>query len=197
MIIRPGFSHAGKVYKLVRALYDLRQASRAWYNRIDSFIQNLGLQRSKEDPNLYFSHNNRKHTIILLYVDDIIITRNDDKNIQHLKHHMMTTFCMTNLGNVSYYLGVEIQQCPEGTYFHQKGYIEKLLDKFGMSGCTLASIRMNPKKKLQKETSFAPVDPVLYQSIVGCLLHATISRWDIQFAVNHISRYLTSPQQDH
>jgi hypothetical protein len=184
MIIPPGFPHTEKVCKLIRALYGLRQASRAWYSRIDSFFQNLGLQRSKEDPNLYFSHKNGKHTIILLYVDDIIITGNDDKNIQHLKHHMMTSFRMTDLGNASYYLGVEIQQCPEGTYFHQRGYIEKLLDRFGMSGCTPASIPMNPKAKLQKETGSAPVDPVFYQNLVGGLLHATISRWDIQFAVN-------------
>jgi hypothetical protein len=76
---------------------------------------------------------------------------------------------MTDLGNASYYLGVEIQQCPEGTYFHQKGYIEKILDRFDMFGCTPASIAMIPKTKLQKETSSAPV-------LVGGLLHATISR---------------------
>jgi hypothetical protein len=95
-------------------------------------------------------------------VDNTIITGNDDKNIQYLKHHMMTTFCMTDLGNASYYLGVEIQQCLEGTYFHQRGYIKKLLDKFSMSGCTLTSISMNPKTKLQKDTSSVPIDPVLY-----------------------------------
>jgi transposase InsO family protein len=118
MIIPPGFPHAGQTCKLIRALYGLRQASRAWYTRIDSFLQTLGLSHSKEDPNLYFFHKNGKHTIILLYVDDIIITGNDTQNINYLKRHMMTTFRMTDLGNASCYLVVEIQQAPEGIYFH-------------------------------------------------------------------------------
>ena len=108
----------------------------------------MDLSRSKEDSNLYFSHQNRKHAIILFYVDNIIITGNDTYNINYLKKHMMTTFCMTDLGNVSYYLGVEIQQAPKGIYFHQKGYIKKLLDRFGMAECTLMTVPMNPKTKL-------------------------------------------------
>jgi hypothetical protein len=66
-----------------------------------------------------------------------------------------------------------------------------------MADCASMSVPMNPKTKLRKETETALVDPHLYQSLVGGLLHATISRWDIQFAVNHVSRYLTHPQQEH
>ena len=110
---------------------------------------------------------------------------------------MMTTFRMTDLGNASYYLGIELQQTLEGTYFHQKGYIEKLLDRFGMSDCSPMAVSMNPRTKLRKDTVSDPVDLHLYQSLVGGLLHATISWWDIQFVVNHVSRYLTVPQQNH
>jgi hypothetical protein len=112
MVIPPGFPHVGRICKLIRALYGLRQASHAWYTRIDSFLQTLGLSRNKEDPNLYFSHQNGKHTINLFYVDDIIIIGDDTQNINYLKKHMMTTFRMTDLDNASYYLGVEIQQAP-------------------------------------------------------------------------------------
>jgi hypothetical protein len=62
-----------------------------------------------------------------------------------------------------------------------------------MAECTPMTVPMNPKTKLRKETESVPVDPKLYQSLVGGLLHATISKWDIQFAVNHVSRYLTNP----
>lgn len=99
----------------------------------------------------------------------------------------MNTFKMTNLGNASCYLGVELLQKSEGTYFHQKGYIEKLLDRFGMTNCSPMTVPMNPRTKLRKDTATALVDPHLYQSLVGGLLHATISRWDIQYAVNHVS----------
>jgi hypothetical protein len=66
-----------------------------------------------------------------------------------------------------------------------------------MAECTPMTVPMNRKTKLRKETESAPVDPKLYQSLVGGLLHATINRWDIQFAVNHVLRYLTNPQQEH
>ena len=108
MAIPPGFPHAGRTCKLICALYGLRQASHAWYSRIDSFLQNLGFFRIKEDSNLYYSHRNGKHTINLLYVDDILIICNDDLYIQNLKGQMMNTFHMTDLRNASYYLGVEL-----------------------------------------------------------------------------------------
>ena len=162
MVILPSFFHGRKTYKLIQALYGLRQASHAWYNQIDSFFQQLGLHQSIEDPNLYPSHCNGKCTIILLHLDNIITTSNDGKHIQHLKQYMMGTFHMTDLGTTSYYLGVEIQQKPEGIYFHQKGYVEKLLDRFGMTDCTLMAVPMNPKTKLCKDTETIFVDPLLY-----------------------------------
>jgi hypothetical protein len=104
---------------------------------------------------------------------------------------------MSDLGDATYYLGVEIVQQDNGIYFHQRGYIEKILDRFGMSNCTPLSSPMNPNTKLQKETSSQPVNPKLYQSLVEALLHATISHWDIQYLISCVSRYLTNPQMNH
>jgi hypothetical protein len=126
MIIPNGFPNASKTCNC--ALYGLRQASRAWYSRIDTFFTTLG--RSNEDPNLYYSTRKGKYTIILLYVDDIIITANDDANINTLKEHMMSSFKMSDLGDIMYYLGVKI---------------EKILERFGMSNCTSLTAPMNPK----------------------------------------------------
>jgi hypothetical protein len=109
-------------------------------------------------------------------VDDIIINGDDTQNIKKLKQDMMGTFKMTDLGPAHYYLGIELQQCPEGIYFHQRCYISNLQDRFGMMDCTLLNIPMNPRTKLQKDTKTALVDPKLYQILVGGLLHATISR---------------------
>jgi hypothetical protein len=197
MIIPASFPNAEQTCKLLRALYGLRQASRAWYSRIDNFLTNLGLTRSNEDPNLYYSIRNGLYTIILLYINDIIITGDDEIHISKLKKQMMTSFKMSDLGDANYYLGVEILQTTDGIYFHQRGYLEKILECFGMIDCTPISSPMNPKTKLQKDTGSSPVDPKLYQSFVGALLHATISRWDIQYLVSCVSRYLTNPQMDH
>jgi hypothetical protein len=128
MIIPDGFPDAGKICRLLQALYGLCQASRAWYSRIDKFLINLGLNRSQEDPNLYYSIRNGLYTIILLYVDDIIIAGDDEIYIATLKEHMMNSFKMSDLGDATYYLGVEIVQEPNGIYFHQRGYIERILE---------------------------------------------------------------------
>ena len=109
----------------------------------------------------------------------------------------MQTLKMTNLGNANFYLGVEILQDYDGTYFHQRGYIERLLNRFGMKNCTILSTSMNPKIKLSKETHTQPGDIKIYQSLIGGLLHATISRWDIQYAIGCVSRYLTNLQMEH
>jgi hypothetical protein len=88
----------------------------------------------------------------------------------------MTSFKISNLGDANYCLGVEILQTTNGIYFHQRGYSEKILERFGMAKCTPISSPMNPKTKLQKDTGSSPVDPKFYQSLVGAFLHATISR---------------------
>ena len=153
--------------------------------------------RSNEDHNLYHCKRNDKITIVSLYVDDILITGNDTEFIDRLKSLMMQTFKVTNPGDAKFYFGVEILQEENGTYLHQKGYIQKLLDRFGISHCISTSTPMNPKTKLSKETNSQPVDPKVYQSLVGGLLHATITKGEIQFAVGCVSRFLTHPQMEH
>jgi hypothetical protein len=104
---------------------------------------------------------------------------------------------MTDLGDASFYLEVELIQGPDGIHFHQHGYIKKVLNRFGMLNYTPVNTPMNPRSKLTRETSSPSVDIKTYQSLIGALLHATISRWDIQFAVSCLSRYLTNPQLQH
>jgi hypothetical protein len=99
----------------------------------------------------------------------------------------MSTFKMTDLGDAKYYLRVELTHTKEGIYFHQRGYIKKLLDRFGMSNCIPVAVPMNPCSKLQKQTHTPPVDVKTFQSLVGGLLHVTISRWDIQYVVGCVS----------
>ena len=85
---------------------------------------------------------------MLLYVDDIIMTSDDQDLINQLQTRMMTTFKMTNLGDAKYYLGIQLELTLEDIYFHQQRYIKKLLDEFGMSDCIPISIPMHPRTKL-------------------------------------------------
>ena len=186
-----------QVYHLLHAMYGLRQASHAWYSCIDQFFLSFGLIQSSEDPNLYFSIKNNKYVIIILYVHNIIMTNDDFVSLNHLQQQMMKTFCMTNLGDAECYLEVEILQTPQGIFFHQSGYIHKLLDWFGMSDCTSLSTPMNLHTKLSKDMSSTPIDRKLYQSLVATLLHVKITRFDIQFAISYVSHYLTNLQMSH
>jgi len=100
MEILEGFLGAGdptKICKINRALYSLKQAPKAWYDRIDQWLQKQDLTRSSNDPNLYFKRTNGKLKILLLYVDDLLITGDDTEGISELKQQLQSEFEMTDL----------------------------------------------------------------------------------------------------
>jgi hypothetical protein len=102
------------VCKLRRALYGLKQAPRAWYSRIDSYLREMGFQRSVADPNLYFLA--RKNPLILvLYVDDLFLT-GDEQLIADCKVNLVAEFEMKDLGLMHYFLGLEAWQM-DGRFF--------------------------------------------------------------------------------
>ena len=147
MEIREGFPSAGddtKVCQIKRALYGLKQLLKAWYDRINSWLQEHGFIRSECDSNLYFTNKNGKTTILLLYVDDLIIIGNDTENIKNLKSKLHEDFEMTDLGAASHYLGIEIHRKEEGIFIHQQGYIQKLLQKFNLENCNPVKLPIDP-----------------------------------------------------
>jgi hypothetical protein len=100
------------VCRLKKALYGLRQAPRAWYGRIDSFLTSLGFTKSKADSNLYFKIMDNEPVILLLYVDDLFLT-GEEKLIVEYKQRLAAEFEMKDLGLMHYFLGLEVWQSPE------------------------------------------------------------------------------------
>jgi hypothetical protein len=201
MHIPEGFrnpKNEGHVCKMQKALYGLRQAPRAWYTWIDSYLRSdLNLTRSCADSNMYFSVNNDKYVILLLYVDDLLLTGNDEESLTKIKTKLMQEYEMTYLGQARLYLGVELLYNSLGTWLHQKRYIESLLIRFGMEQCNTLSIPMTQSTHLKTDMESPPCDLQTYQALVGCLLFVTITRPDISFSVGCVSRYLLKPQQAH
>ena len=196
MEIPPGFPHSddeSKVCRINRALYGLKQSPRAWYDRITSWMQQQGLIQSSSDPNLYFRREGDKIIILLLYVDDLIITGNDQAAISQLKQE----YEMTDLGEASSYLGIEIHRKPKGIFINQTGYINKLLQKFNVIECNPTSLPIDPKTYLKRNTGTRRVDPAAYRSIVGNLLYLAHTRPDKTYAVSCISRYMQEPEETH
>ena len=134
-----GFStNPSLVCRLRKSLYGLKQAPRAWYAKIDSFLLSLNFVRCKSDPNVYLNLINGSLMIIVLYVDDLLITGSSKDEIASLKGAMNQAFSMTDLGLLSQFLGLEIAKTKAGIKVHQSKYALDLLNKFKMKDCVEA-----------------------------------------------------------
>src|SRR5271156_1226395 len=129
--IKKGNEHL--VCKLKKTIYGLKQSPREWYSKINAFFLSQGFSRSKNDPNLYIKHSENDIIIIILYVDDLILTSSSNHLIDDIKSKLNQNFQMTDLGLLHYFLGMQIWQTPKGIFLSQSKYAKDLLDKFHMN----------------------------------------------------------------
>lgn len=149
----PGFLLKGgedKVYKLKKALYGLKQAPRTWYAEIDKYFAKSGFEKSHSEPTLYIMKQGASILIVSLYVDDLIFTGNDESLLQKFKKDMMSTYEMSDLGLLHYFLGIEISQTKGEIFISQKKYAENLLKKFHLWGCKAVATPLMPNEKLKR-----------------------------------------------
>jgi hypothetical protein len=169
------------VYRLKEALYVLKQAPRAWYGRIDSFLTSLGFTKSKADSNLHFKVMNDEPMMLLLYVDDLFLT-DEEKLIIDCKKKIATEFEMKDL--MHYFLGLEVWKNSKKIFLNQGKYAVEILKRFDMLECKAMNTPMETKLKLLVDTSSELVDATLYRQIIGLLMYLTNTRPDICFVVN-------------
>eukprot|EP00253_Pinus_taeda_P024503 PITA_24503 len=186
-----------KVCKLRKALYGLKQAPRAWYSRIDSYLLENGFDKCEGEPTVYIKEKDGKLLIVVLYVDDVIFTGNDDYLIENFKVVMKEEFEMTDMGLLRYFLGIEVDQNENGIFISQARYVNEVLGKFNMQECKAAITPTVMGLKLSKEDSSKDFDPSLYKSIVGSLMYLTVTRPDIMFVVSLIFRFMERPKEAH
>lgn len=113
----PGFELPGSehlVYYLWKSLYGLKQSPRTWYQEIDTYLRASGWTRSLADPNLYFIRSNGHILILMLFVDDLLLTGSDPTQIKHMKSLLGDKYKMKDLGVVQRYLGVEFDWTNSG-----------------------------------------------------------------------------------
>eukprot|EP00252_Welwitschia_mirabilis_P008803 TRINITY_DN20998_c0_g1_i2.p1 TRINITY_DN20998_c0_g1~~TRINITY_DN20998_c0_g1_i2.p1 ORF type:complete len:125 (+),score=22.89 TRINITY_DN20998_c0_g1_i2:128-502(+) len=120
------------VYLLKKALYGLKQALRAWFSRLDSYLRNHDYKKCHSENTLYKKIIKGHSIFVLIYVDDIIFGGTDKKLIDKFKNDMTKEFEMTDLGQLSYYLGIQIQQNPSGIFLNQGKYAFDMLKRFNM-----------------------------------------------------------------
>ncbi|OIT28784.1 retrovirus-related pol polyprotein from transposon tnt 1-94, partial [Nicotiana attenuata] len=186
-----------KVYRLHKALYGLKQAPRAWYSRIDDYLLGLNFEKSLSESTLYVKQHSGDILVVSLYVDDLLITGSSTKLIDDFKQDMMQAFEMTDLGLVTYFLGMEIKPEKDEVFICQNKYAKEILKKFGMENCKAMNTPMNQKEKLRKDDGAEKVDESYFRSIIGCLMYLTATRPDILYAVSVLSRFMHCPSEVH
>ncbi|KAL6311032.1 hypothetical protein AAG906_015921 [Vitis piasezkii] len=183
--------------KAHKALYGLRQAPRAWNSKLDKSLRTLGFERCSLEHAVYMRNQGKGNLIVGVYVDDLIITGECIQDIDKFKSQMKKLFSMSDLGLLSYYLGIEVCQNSQRITLNQSAYARKVLDKCGMKDCNPSQIPMEPRLKLSKESTSPPVDTTLYRSIVGSLRYLLHTRPDLAFSVGMVSRYMEKPTTEH
>jgi hypothetical protein len=196
----PGFinnKHKNKVPKLHKALYGLRQTPRAWNQKLDAELLALGFTRCVDEHGMYTRGKEGGRLIVGVYVDDLIITGGDVGAITKFKVQMQRIFRMSDLGLLSYYLGLEVTQGAHGIMLRQSAYATKVLEKAGLAGCNASATPMEPKLKLLKESTTPSVDATEYRSLIGSLRYLCNSRPNLAYSVGYLCRFMEAPRQEH
>lgn len=192
----PGFAHptlSDHVCLLQKSLYGLRQAPRAWFEKFSNFLLESGFFCSTTDPSLFVFHKGQDTILLLLYVDDILLTGNSDLLLTQLITSLSSTFHMKDLGCIHYFLGIEAKHTPEELFLCQTKYAVDLLERANMKECKPISTPLPLKLSYSSDDEVYLDRPLEYRSLVGGLQYLTITRPDIAYATNMLCQKMQNP----
>ncbi|GKB17684.1 putative ribonuclease H-like domain-containing protein [Tanacetum coccineum] len=172
-----------KVYKVEKALYGLHQAPRAWYETLSTYLLDNKFQRGKIDKTLFIRRDKGDILLVQMYVDDIIFGSIKKSLCTKFEKMMNKKFQMSFIGEVTFFLGLQVKQKEDGNFISQDKYVTEILKKFGFIDVKTASTPMETQKPLLKDEDGEELDVYLYRSMIGSLMYLTSSRPDIMFAV--------------
>jgi hypothetical protein len=199
MTIPPGFSSSaseGKVCRLKKALYGLKQSPRAWFGRFSKAMLGFGYKQSHADHTLFTKRSAGKIAVLIVYVDDIIMTGNDEEEIHNLKSRLAQEFEIKDLGSMRYFLGMEVARSDRGIFISQRKYILDLLEETGMLGCKPADSPIEANHHLSGDMG-ERTDKERYQRLVGRLIYLAHTRPDVSYAVGVVSQFMHDPRTPH
>ena len=200
MDIPPGYTSsptAGIVCRLQKALYGLKQSPHAWFGRFSMAMKKYGFQQSNSDHTLFLKQRQKKVTVLIIYVDDMIITGDDTEKIYKLQKHLATEFEMKSLGGLKYFLGIEVARSKRGIFLSQRKYVLDLLTEVGMLDCKPADTPIIQNQKLGDFSEQVPTNKERYQRLVGKLIYLSHTRPDICYAVSIVSQFMHCPSEEH
>ncbi|GJU94956.1 retrovirus-related pol polyprotein from transposon TNT 1-94 [Tanacetum coccineum] len=193
----PGFIDFEKpnhVYKLKKALYGLKQAPKAWYDRLKSFLIKHEYKMGIIDNTLFSKKKSSNLIIVQIFVDDIIFGSTCQDMCDKFAKIMHDEFEMSMMGELNFFLGLQIKQMEDGIFFNQSKYIKEMLNKFGLEDSKPMKTPMSSDTKLTKDEECESVDSTKYRGMIGTLLYLTASRPDIMFSFCLCARFQEAPK---
>nr|GEZ93014.1 uncharacterized mitochondrial protein AtMg00810-like [Tanacetum cinerariifolium] len=187
-------NYPDKVYKVVKALYGLHQAPRAWYETLAIYLLENGFQRGKIDQTLFIKRQKSDILLVQIYVDAIIFGSTNKDLCKAFKKLMKDKFQMSSMGERTFFLGLQVKQKQVGIFITQDKYVAEILRKFSLTDRKSASTPIDTKKPLLKDPDGEDVDVHTYRSMIGSLMYLTSSRPDIMFAVYACARFQVTPK---
>eukprot|EP00795_Rhopilema_esculentum_P008820 gene8820-biopygen1729 len=202
MLQPEGYKEKGKenfVCKLNKSIYGLKQASRCWFKTMDAYMKNNDYEQCQADSCLYVKRVGAEFIIIALYVDDMLLACSSNQLLQNEKEALQKRFCMKDLGEARYCLGIQIERnrAEKRMLLHQSTYLSNLLRKYGMQNCKEVSTpQVTGSTLLANEGD--PVDKQRYQALIGSLTYAvTATRPDIAQALGSVNQFSSNPSGEH
>ncbi|WVZ63555.1 hypothetical protein U9M48_013178 [Paspalum notatum var. saurae] len=198
--------NAGKVCKLLKSIYGLKQASRSWNLRFDEVVKGFGFIKNVEEPCVYKKVSGSALIFLVLYVDDILLIRNDIPMLEAVKDSLRKSFSMKDLGEAAYILGIKIyrDRSKHLIGLSQSTYIDKVLKRFNMHDSKKGFLPMSPGTILSTTQCPSTTDEqkrmseIPYASAIGSIMYAMIcTRPDVSFALSVTSRYQSCPGEGH
>ncbi|GJW49138.1 retrovirus-related pol polyprotein from transposon TNT 1-94 [Tanacetum coccineum] len=191
------FAKPNHVYRLKKALYGLKQAPKAWYDRLKAFLIKHDYTMGMVDIILFTKKKDLNLIIVQIYVDDIIFGLTCQEMCDDFAKIMHDEFEMSMMGELNFFLGLQIKQLEDGIFFNQSKYIKELLKKFGLKGSKPMKTPISTETKLIKDVEGESVDDTKYRGMIGSLLYLTASRPDIMFSVCLCTRFQEDPKTSH
>ncbi|CAM8989629.1 unnamed protein product [Rhodiola kirilowii] len=189
--------HPASVYHLKKALYGLKQAPRAWYERLTMFLVDHGYVRGGVDKTLFIKHTRSDFIIAQIYVDDIVFGSNTQKLMDQFVEQMQKEFKMSMVGEMNYFLGLQVTQNDDGIFISQSKYAKNLIKKFDLEKASHKRTPAATHIDITKDEAGTKVDQTLYRSMIGSLQYLTACRPDRAYVVGVCARYQADPKESH
>ncbi|KAH9689130.1 retrovirus-related pol polyprotein from transposon RE1 [Citrus sinensis] len=199
MRLPPGFTsnESGMVCRLRKSLYGLKQAPRCWFAKLAAALKTYGFAQSSSDYSLFTLHRDNIHLLVLVYVDDIIVSGNHSEAIRVFKMYLSDCFYMKDLGPLKYFLGIEVARNPTGIFLSQRKYVLDIISEAGLLGAKPAPFPLEPNHQLALAEGLYFSDPAKYRRLVGRLIYLSATRPELSYSVHLLSQFMQQPRERH